>query len=297
MNYKKCIVGAVVLTAGVVLVCLHMPRRTVSEGEDAVIKKESGSQNFLTVSESVRATRKKQISFELAGQENIILYQKNQVTVRYLKMDDENVYLTIENHYGKSLLFESDGIAVNGVMLNLTILQRIENGRKAEIAICWKEQVDFERLDEILFDIYYSEDGNGRPIDVSGLISIRQRKPKPPVSLPEQCIYNKKNVKIFYSGMNESVDYKAEASIIVQNQSDNMIYYSVYDGMINGQKAQWYGEGIVFPNCIANGWIATDDYKSEEIKTAVFNVIINKPHTKEILTGTNTREVQVKKDE
>lgn len=268
----------------------------MNEKQSAVTKEEN-SQNRFTAFETMRTNWENYSSFELSGQENIILYQKNRVTLRYLKMDEENIYLKIENDYGKSLLFESDGTAVNGVMLNLTILKRIPSGKSAEIAIHWKEQTGFERVDEIIFNIFYSEDGNGIPLDVSDLIFMKRKSSKSMIQLPEKYIYHKKNVKIFYSGMKSSDDYKAEASIIVQNHSKNIISYSIYDGMLNGRKAEWYGEGIVFPHCIAKGWVGTDDAKFEEIKTAVFDVIINQPHTEERLSGTNTSEIQVEKDE
>lgn len=296
MNRKRYKIGIITL---MVVIAVYLALFCQRQSNNAIITGGAVSErnSYYDVSgelETGRTNEKKNLAM---ADENVIVYQRNQITVCYIKADEQNIYLTIENNYGKSLLFESDGIAVNGCMLNLLILERIDHGEKADIVINWREQCDDKRMNDFTFNIFYSEDGNGEPIDVSELITIKRKKTKHQMQLPETKIYHKDGVKIFYSGMKQGIDYKAEASLTIQNNSGEIVYYSIYEGMINGRSAQWYGEGIVFPNCIAQGYIGTDDMELGEIDTAVFHVIINKPHVTEILTGANTLEVQVKKDE
>ena len=227
------------------------------------------------------------------------LYDNNGVVVTFDHVDDESIYLSVENNYGEEITVSSHNVAVNGIMLETSLFEKLHDGDKITAEIDWKnegEKCGIEEVKNFIIDVYYY-DAEYNTIDTSepitvdcGDINFKQQIP----DIGEE-ILNKNNIKVYYQGIEEGEYlYKTEAKIVFVNETDKIITADVSGGKINGKDTSWFLYRDIYPGCSMVDTAGQDEKELKDIKTAVFTISVFDQDYNSIVSSEDSAEVTVK---
>lgn len=226
-----------------------------------------------------------------------VIFEKSGIIVVYKGIDEENICLTVTNRYGGNVIFENNQLAVNGVMIDSSISQEVNNGETAFFNIEWKTSladIKPENVKNIVLSIACTDDSK---LDICDTIKINlgNEEYKESIELPQTKIFDRDGIRAYYKKLEKTEGlYAAEAKIIVVNETNKIINFDVFEGKVNKKKAAYFASIMVYPGCISEGSIGIEGYQTKEIKTMQYSISVNDNEYNELIKSADSSEIIVK---